>query len=84
MTYQKPTKAQRLRELMRSGRWADALKLANSFGRLGEHEKAIRDGHLGATNPTFCRAVHKDPDLMVQLGVEALLARYVPEKTGEP
>ncbi len=73
------TKAERLRGLLRAGKWRDALSLANSFGRLGTHAKAIRTAHDAAVHPGFYKQLGKNPDALVADGVDAMLDKYLPE-----
>lgn len=70
------TKISVLREHMKSGRWADAIRIAARFPRLGDERSAILDAQLALTNPDFCRGIRKDPEALVTAGIAALQSRY--------
>lgn len=69
-------KVEKLAGLMNSGNWHSALRLAASWPRLGEHEKAIRQAWAAESNPNFYRQLGKDVDKLVAGGIAALKARY--------
>lgn len=71
-----PRKIDRLRDLMRAGRWDAALALAARWPRLGDHAQAIRLGHEAAAHPGFYRQLGKDPEQMREAGITALRERY--------
>jgi hypothetical protein len=70
------TKLQRLRRCMRAGDWRNALRLAASFPRLGEHHAVIVRAHEAGWHPDFYRAIGRDPDADIAAGIAALRARY--------
>jgi hypothetical protein len=63
-------------ELMRSERWDEALALAASFPRLGDHDAVIRRGHEAVVRADFQRQIGKDPAALRAAGIEALKVRY--------
>lgn len=56
------TKLSQLHELMDAGDWKGALRLAASFGRLGGHDKVIRQAWEAAVHPDWCRGLGKKAD----------------------
>lgn len=70
------TKAAQIRSLIANADWHGALRMAARFPRLGAHKDAIQGGWSAMTNPGFYRQIHKDPDAMIQAGIEALRERY--------
>ena len=75
------TKAERVRQHMRAGKYREALALANSFGRLGEQSRAIRTAHDALNHRAFYVALGKDVDGLVAAGIDALHDRYLPHGT---
>ncbi len=76
-----------LRALMRVGDWRGAMKLAASFARLGDEDRAIRQAWEAFARPGFYRQIGKDPKALIAVGVDALRRRYpepVPAKTLPP
>lgn len=65
-----------LREHMRSGRWNEAITLAGSFSRLGEHKVAITRAKEAVLRPDFQRQLGRDIDSLIAEGVAALKERY--------
>lgn len=72
-----PKKIDVLRGHMTRKEWRAALKLAASWGRLGEERAAITRGWEACVRPDFYRAIGKDPDTLVAAGVAALRRRYM-------
>lgn len=70
------TKVSQLRSMMAAGDWTGALRMASGFPRLGDHRAAILDARMAQTNPTFCRALGKDPEQLISAGIEALQVKY--------
>lgn len=70
------TKLSKLLAYMEAEDWRAALKLAASFGRLGEHEVRIRKGWEACARPDFQRQIGRDPEAIVADGIEALKERY--------
>lgn len=70
------TKTQQLIGFMRAGDWNRALALANTFRMLGPHRKTIRTAHEARVHPKFWRQLGKEPDALVQAGIDALNALY--------
>lgn len=57
-----------------------ALRLAASFPHLGKEKEAITRGWAACQRPEFYRQIGKDPDVLIQLGIEALRRRYLDQK----
>ena len=79
----RPTKTQRLIELMCAGDWPRALSLANTFRRLGPHRDTIRLAHECRVHPRFYRSVGRDPEAATAAGIAALQELYPPNR-GRP
>jgi len=73
------TKLSILQGHMATGRWVEALRLANSFQQLGKHAKPIRDAWDAHQSPSFYKQIGKDPAALWEAGKAALVARYGPE-----
>ena len=71
-----PKKVEILAEMMNRGDWHSALRLAASWPKLGDQEKAIRQGWAAESNPALYRQMGKDPEQLVAVGVAALKERY--------
>ena len=65
-----------LRVMMQAEDWPGALRRAARFPRLGALDEPIRLGWSAMSNPGFYRQIHKDPDAMIQAGIQALRERY--------
>jgi hypothetical protein len=61
---------------MEAGEWHEALRLAASWPRLGEHKRRIEQGWAAMSRPDFYRELGHDPDALVADGVAALRERY--------
>lgn len=70
------TKISKLRALMATGDYRAALRLAASFGRLGEHKEQITRGWAAMTRASFYRQIGKDPEVLVEAGIKAIEERY--------
>ena len=70
------TKLSILRGFMSRGDWVSAMRLANSFGRLGEQTEAIRRAWSAHQNPQIYRDMGRDPDALWTAGIAALRERY--------
>lgn len=70
------TKLSQLREFMAAGDWPAALRLANSFGDLGQQKDAIQRAYSAMTRPDFYREIGRDPAALEAAGRAALIARY--------
>lgn len=70
------TKLDKLKAAAAAGRWDDALAIAAKFPRLGEHAAAIKRAHEALHSPGFFRQIGRDPDMLVQIGIDALRERY--------
>ncbi len=62
--------------LMRTGDWPAALSLASRFPRLGPHGPVIKRAHEACCWPDFYRQLRKDPDRLIQTGIQALKEFY--------
>ncbi len=65
-----------LRELAAAGKWEDAIKLAGTFPRLGEEEKAIKQAREAFLRPAFQIQLGRDPKMLITTGVTVLRAKY--------
>jgi len=70
------SKASIVREHMEAGEWAEAIRLAASFGRLDRHRVAILDARSAYTNPRFVAQLGKDIEALKEIGKAALLERF--------
>lgn len=70
------SKAAIVRDLMATGAWEDAIRIAASFGRLDKHRAAILDARSAYTNPRFLSQIGKDPEALKAGGRAALLERF--------
>lgn len=61
-----------LYELIRIGDWPKALALGSKFKRLGPYRDRISRAHDAMLNPDFYRQIKKDPDALIQDGINAL------------
>jgi len=77
----RPTKTQRLIELVQAGDWPRALSLANTFRRLGPHRDTIRLAHECRVHPRFYRSVGRDPEAATAAGIAALQELYSPNRS---
>ena len=71
------TKLSKLLGLMEQGEWKKALSLAAKFPRLGDHHDDIVRGHEACVRPDFYRQINRDPDILVKIGIAALVDRYI-------
>lgn len=72
-----PTKLSMLRALIQNGEWQKALAFAARFPRLGKERSAILDAHEAMTRPEFYRQLKKDPQALVNHGIEVLKSKYL-------
>lgn len=70
------SKLSTLRDAAGRGDWIAALRIAAKFPQLGEHKEAITRAWAAIQNPQFYRDIGKEPDALIEEGVEALKARY--------
>lgn len=70
------TKTQKLIGFMRSGDWARALSLANTFRMLRGYRETIRLAHECRVHPEFYRQIGVDTEAAVQAGIAALRRLY--------
>ena len=70
------TKTEQVRELLRNNREIDALRIAKSFRRLGDHKVTIRRAWDAYANPRFAKSLGRDPDALLATGVAAMRELY--------
>lgn len=70
------TKLSKLKAAAEQGNWQEALRIAARFPRLGAHGPAIKRAHEAHTNGHFYRQIGKDPEVLIQSGIDALKERY--------
>lgn len=70
------TKLDVLNRHVANGRYADALKLAAKWQNLGGHKKAITQAWQAIKSPQFYRDTDQDPELLDELGKQAIHERY--------
>lgn len=70
------TKISKLKAAAASGNWAEALRIAARFPRLGEHGPIIIRAHEALHSAAFYRQLGRDPEALVAAGIEALKQRY--------
>lgn len=74
------TKLQRVRNLLKSGKEFEALRLVNSLGRLGPDAEVIRRGYAAVTNPAFYESLDFTPNEEFAKAIAAVRRRYnIPE-----
>jgi len=66
---------------MRSDNWQSALRLAESFPRLGEHKAPIVRAHEVLAHPGFYSQLGFDETSILHEGISALRARYASRLT---
>ena len=71
------TKLAQLLEFMKAENWHEALRLANSFGRLGDQKADITRAWNAIQNPGFYEDIGQNPQELVKTGVMALKSRYL-------
>jgi hypothetical protein len=70
------TKIEQLRSMWIRGDQIGALRMAAKFPRLGDEREAITRGWEASRNPAFYRQIGRDPEALVDAGIEALVAKY--------
>lgn len=70
------TKLAKLKRFMAAGQHREALRLAASWPRLGDHKAAIERGRAAAVHPEFYRQIGQDPNTLVAVGIAAIRERY--------
>ena len=66
---------------MKAEDWRQALRLAASFPRLGEHKAAIVRAHEVLAHPGFYAQLGRDEDQILRDGIAALRSRYASRLT---
>ncbi len=59
-------------ELIEAGDDIAALRIVAKWHNLGNHKEAITRGWAARTNASFYRQIEKDPDAMLEAGIEAM------------
>jgi hypothetical protein len=72
------TKISKVRACMHDGDWQGALRICARFPRLGEQRGAILAAHACLSNNgrSFYQQIGKDPDLLLEQGVDAIKEKY--------
>lgn len=71
------SKISTLRDAAHSGDWNKAIAIAAKFPRLGSIRGAVLDARMAITNPRFAKQLGKDPEALIQRGIEAIRAEYL-------
>jgi hypothetical protein len=71
-----PTKLSKLKAAAAAGDWQMALRIAAKFPQLGDHGPAIKRAHEAIHSGAFYRQIGKDPEALIQAGIQALRERY--------
>jgi hypothetical protein len=71
------TKLAKLLDLMELGDWPAAIRFAAKFPRLGDHRDDLLRAKDALQNPDFYRQIKRDPDALVQSGIDALKSKYL-------
>ncbi len=72
------SKPDQIRKALTEGNHAEALRIASSFPHLGSHKAVIMRGYEASVRPAFYRQLGKDPQQLINDGIEALKDRYDP------
>jgi hypothetical protein len=70
------TKLSKLKAAWHGGDQIGALRIAAQFPRLGDAKKAITQAWAAVQNPAFYRQLGRDPEQLVNDGLQPLAARY--------
>ena len=70
------TKLQQIKNALAEGDEVGALRIAASFGRLGEYRDRIRRGWAAHTQPRNYAELGKDPAALVADGIAAIREKY--------
>lgn len=70
------TKLSKLKQKMKTGDLAGALRIASKFQELGKQRDAILDAYLAHTNPRWILCLGKDIEELKNLGKRALIDRF--------
>lgn len=71
------TKLAKLLDLMKFGDWSAAIRFAAKFPRLGAQRDDLLRAKDALQNPDFYRQIKRDPDALVQAGIDALKSKYL-------
>jgi hypothetical protein len=70
------TKLSILKAHLNSNDLIAALRIAAKFPNLGDDKKVITMAWAAFINPSFYTQIGKNPDELLELGIQALKARY--------
>lgn len=70
------TKISIIRELWTKGDKISALKIAAKFPQLGEEKRDITTAWAAVTNPSFYKQINKDPEDLIETGLDAMQEKY--------
>jgi hypothetical protein len=76
------TKLSKLKQYMAAGDYRAALRLAASWGELGDHKETIQKGRAADVHPEFYLAIGENPVELVAAGIAAIRERYHLEGSG--
>lgn len=71
------TKISTLRAAASAGDWNKAIAIAAKFPRLGDIRGAVLDARMAITNPRFAKQLGKDPEVLIERGIEAIRVAYL-------
>jgi hypothetical protein len=71
-----PRKLDAVLAAMEAGAWAEAIRLAAKFPRLGPQARAIMQAHEASQRPEFQRQLGRCPAQLIEAGKAALIERY--------
>jgi hypothetical protein len=70
------SKLNKLKRFMSTAHYHEALRLAASWPRLGDHKDAIERGRTAMVHPEFYRQIGQDPETLIAAGIDAIRERY--------
>ena len=70
------SRLKKLVDFMNAEDWENALRLAGTFPKLGDHRDVIKTAHGAITNPRFYAQIGKDPQAMIDAGIVALKEKF--------
>lgn len=69
-------RAEKVADLVAAQRWRDALQAAVKLRGLGDEAKTLERALDGYVRPDFCRQLKRDPEALIQAGIEILKRRW--------
>lgn len=70
------TKIAAIRDMAEQGDWHEAIRLAGTFPRLGEHRVSICRAKEAVCRPDFQRQLGRDPDQLIVDGIAAMRDKW--------